>query len=58
MDKHELTCEYQLVPCTNNGFCCSVLRKDLSKHVNELCPFRQVSCLLLCGVRLPLNEVD
>ena len=33
-------------------------RKDLHKHVNELCPYREVLCLLNCGQRLPLNELD
>jgi TRAF-type zinc finger len=58
IDKHIQKCPLTLVACQNNPFCGSILRKDHDKHINESCHFREVSCLLLCGARLPLNEVD
>ena len=58
IEKHLQNCDYTQISCPNNAFCGSIMRKDLDKHVSELCHFREVACLLLCGARLPLNEID
>lgn len=58
IEKHLQKCAHTLIPCSNNPFCGSILRKDHERHTTELCHFREVSCLLLCGARLPLNEID
>ena len=58
MDKHMNECDYSLVPCPISDACGEIERKNLSVHQQEECPFRVVSCILECGLILPLNEVD
>jgi hypothetical protein len=60
IEKHLKLCPYTPVSCPNQDAdaCGKILRKDLEKHKNEDCPFRIVSCLLRCGVTLPLNDME
>jgi hypothetical protein len=59
MEKHMLKCKFTLIPCENNPHLCEpVIRRDYAAHVNELCPYRTVFCLLLCGKKMALNMID
>ena len=57
-ERHLEICEYTPVECPNSQSCGQILRKDLETHMHEKCAFRQVDCLLNCGARLVLNQMD
>lgn len=57
MDKHLEVCLYQKVPCPNNPECPMVLRLNLEHHMENVCEFRIVDCVLNCGTQIRLREM-
>jgi hypothetical protein len=51
-------CLYTPITCPNNELCGKIIRKELEKHKNDICPYRIVECSLKCGLMLPLNDMD
>lgn len=58
MDKHLKICKFTPIMCPNNQMCGLILRKDAERHIMEVCPYRVVECLLMCGLILPLNDME
>ncbi|XP_029636337.1 TNF receptor-associated factor family protein DDB_G0272098 [Octopus sinensis] len=56
-DAHIQKCDFKLLQCPYPGCNSTVLHKDLSKHMNELCTFREVTCNRGCYLKIPINEV-
>lgn len=58
LDRHMEACQFTVLECPNNNQCGHIMRQNLERHASEECLFRQVACLLNCGVDLVLNEMD
>ncbi|GAB1598870.1 TNF receptor-associated factor family protein DDB_G0272098-like [Argonauta hians] len=56
-DAHIEKCDFKLLQCPYPGCNSSILHKDLSKHMNEVCTFRQVTCNKGCYLKIPINEI-
>ena len=57
-DAHIQKCDFKLLQCPNVGCNVSLLRKDLSQHVNHICEFRQVICNKGCHLKIPINDLN
>ena len=44
LDRHEVTCGFTPVVCTNQGCRVTVSKRDLVHHKSELCEFRKLKC--------------
>ena len=44
LDRHEATCGFTPVVCTNQGCGVTVSKRDLVHHESELCEFRKLKC--------------
>ena len=44
LDRHEATCGFTPVVCTNQGCDVTVSKRDLVHHESELCEFRKLKC--------------
>ena len=44
LDRHEATCGFTPVVCTNQGCGVTVTKRDLVHHESELCEFRKLKC--------------
>ncbi|XP_061204365.1 TNF receptor-associated factor 5 isoform X3 [Neopsephotus bourkii] len=42
--EHLQQCLFESVPCSNDGCCDQVLRKDLEEHLSQHCKFREEMC--------------
>lgn len=57
-DAHIQKCDFKLLQCPNVGCNVSLLRKDLSQHVNNVCEFREVTCNKGCHLKIPINDLN
>ncbi len=44
LDRHESTCGFTPVVCTNQGCGVALTRRDLTHHQSEVCEFRKLKC--------------
>lgn len=44
LQEHLQQCLFESVPCTNDGCCDHILRKDLEEHLSRHCKFREEMC--------------
>ena len=58
LKKHEAQCEMALMKCTNSPACGEIVRKNLKKHLTEICPYRPTKCTLECGSIIAYLELD
>lgn len=58
MNRHIEECEFQLIFCNNNESCGLIMRCKMEAHLTQSCIYRMEKCVLKCGVRLPLIEMD
>lgn len=58
MKKHLNECKYSMISCPNNENCGLIMRLKLNDHLKTYCEYRLEHCILKCGQKLPLNEMD
>ncbi|KAK3091904.1 hypothetical protein FSP39_023585 [Pinctada imbricata] len=57
-EKHIKECEFEMLKCKYEKCGQSLLRKDLKKHEEDLCEFREKRCTDRCGLSIPIRDFD